>query len=74
MLPSSDGNEATILSNLNFILSVGQQWAITGESGSGKTTLLKTIAGRVHITQGSIDYHILKPPVDGDDDFTAKVE
>ncbi|MEJ7677147.1 MAG: ATP-binding cassette domain-containing protein [Segetibacter sp.] len=39
-------NGKTIINQISFIVSNGEQWAITGPSGSGKTTLLKALAGK----------------------------
>lgn len=39
-------NGKTIINQISFTISNGEQWAITGPSGSGKTTLLKALAGR----------------------------
>jgi molybdate transport system ATP-binding protein len=42
-----------VLSDINFIIHNGEQWALTGDSGSGKTVLAQTIAGR-HFHSGHI--------------------
>src|SRR5215210_7645391 len=39
-------NGKTIINQISFTISNGEQWAFTGPSGSGKTTLLKALAGR----------------------------
>lgn len=43
-----------VLSNINFTVHNGEQWALTGDSGSGKTVLAQTIAGR-HFHSGHIE-------------------
>jgi molybdate transport system ATP-binding protein len=48
-----------LFSNLNFELSKGQNWAITGKSGSGKSVLLQAIAGNIGVNGGSIIYHFM---------------
>ncbi|MCC8423392.1 ATP-binding cassette domain-containing protein [Mucilaginibacter sp. UR6-11] len=49
-----------LFSNLNFHITKGQSWALTGESGSGKSALLQTIAGNFNITGGEIRYHFFE--------------
>src|SRR5215210_4410595 len=39
-------NGKTIINQISFTISNGEQWAFTGPSGSGKTALLKALAGR----------------------------
>ncbi|MFC6998955.1 ATP-binding cassette domain-containing protein [Rufibacter roseus] len=46
----------TVLSQLNWQVQKGEQWAVVGESGSGKSSLLKAIAGQIGLAQGQIDY------------------
>ncbi|HVW15910.1 MAG TPA: ATP-binding cassette domain-containing protein [Mucilaginibacter sp.] len=46
-----------VLSNLNFQFNKGENWALIGESGSGKSSLLQLIAGKMHLSAGSIRYH-----------------
>jgi molybdate transport system ATP-binding protein len=48
-----------LFSDLNFELSKGQSWAITGKSGSGKSVLLQAIAGNMGVNGGSIIYHFM---------------
>ncbi|HYH56770.1 MAG TPA: ATP-binding cassette domain-containing protein [Anseongella sp.] len=49
------GNRA--LSDISLRIHEGEHWAVTGGSGSGKTTLLEAIAGKHHLTAGSIRHH-----------------
>ncbi|MDO3626408.1 ATP-binding cassette domain-containing protein [Mucilaginibacter sp. BT774] len=46
-----------VFSDLNFIINRGEHWAVVGESGSGKSALLQTIAGKLHISAGDIQYN-----------------
>ena len=46
-----------IFRDLNFAVSKGEHWAIVGESGSGKSALLQLLAGKLHLSGGSIQYH-----------------
>jgi molybdate transport system ATP-binding protein len=48
-----------LFNNLNFELSKGQSWAITGKSGSGKSVLLQAIAGNIGVNGGSIIYYFM---------------
>lgn len=43
-------NGKTIINEISFAISDGEQWAITGPSGSGKTTILKALAGKIFFT------------------------
>ena len=47
----------TVFSDLNFKINHGENWALIGESGSGKSALLQIIAGKLHISAGSINYY-----------------
>lgn len=49
-------DNSAILSDLNFSINKGQNWALIGESGSGKSALLQIIAGKLHLSAGSIRY------------------
>lgn len=46
-----------VFAGLNFIINKGENWALVGESGSGKSALLNIIAGKFHLSGGSIRYH-----------------
>jgi molybdate transport system ATP-binding protein len=46
-----------VFTNLNFHINKGEQWALVGESGSGKSALLQVIAGKFHLSAGSIRYY-----------------
>lgn len=48
---------STILTDLNFTINKGENWALIGESGSGKSALLQIIGGKFHLSAGSIRYH-----------------
>ena len=47
----------TIFNGLNFSISSGENCALTGKSGSGKSALLQLIAGKFHLSAGSIRYY-----------------
>ena len=47
----------SVFSDLNFSINKGKNWALVGESGSGKSALLQIIAGKFHLSAGSIRYH-----------------
>jgi molybdate transport system ATP-binding protein len=47
-------NDHIVLSDINWHVSEGENWAILGESGSGKSTLLDAIAGKVFPLKGKI--------------------
>lgn len=49
--------DTTVFSDLNFMVNRGENWALIGESGSGKSALLQIIAGKLHISAGSIHYY-----------------
>ena len=44
--------DTPVLTDLNWKIEPGEQWAVIGSNGSGKTTLLETIAGRWACSQG----------------------
>jgi molybdate transport system ATP-binding protein len=50
------GNTA-VFSGLNFRVNKGETWALLGDSGSGKSALLQLIAGKFHLSAGSIRYY-----------------
>ncbi|MDB5023003.1 MAG: ATP-binding cassette protein [Mucilaginibacter sp.] len=47
----------TVFNNLNFQVDKGENWALIGDSGSGKSALLQVIAGKFHLSSGSIRYY-----------------
>lgn len=46
----------TVLTNVDWTLEYGQQWAVIGPTGSGKTTLLEAVAGKIPLGSGSLRY------------------
>jgi molybdate transport system ATP-binding protein len=46
-----------VFDDLDFQVNKGENWALIGESGSGKSALLQIIAGKFHLSAGSIRYH-----------------
>ncbi len=57
----------TVLTDVDWTVKYGQQWAVTGPTGSGKTTLLEAVAGKIPLGGGSIRYGFFErenPPAD----------
>ncbi len=52
-----NGQQITILENINLELRPGEIVALLGPSGSGKSTLMRTIAGLNRPTSGEVLYH-----------------
>ncbi len=52
-----NGQQITILENINLELRPGEIVALLGPSGSGKSTLMRMIAGLIAPTQGQVLYH-----------------
>jgi len=50
----SDGENLTVLKDLDLVISSGTKNVITGESGSGKSTLLNIIGGIDSVTKGTV--------------------
>jgi molybdate transport system ATP-binding protein len=48
---------ALVFNDLNFSVNKGENWALIGESGSGKSALLQVIAGKFHLSAGSVHYY-----------------
>ncbi|HEX8529708.1 MAG TPA: ATP-binding cassette domain-containing protein [Cytophagales bacterium] len=46
----------TVLTDVQWTVQYGQQWAVVGPTGSGKTTLLEAVAGRIPLGSGSLRY------------------
>lgn len=49
----------TIISDINFSIKQGEQWAVVGNSGSGKTSLAHALVGRLFYT-GTIEFEYPK--------------
>lgn len=60
---SADGQELSVLKDVDLQLKENEIVALLGKSGSGKSTLLRIIAGLVHPTTGEVLYR--NQPVDG---------
>lgn len=54
---SSEGQELTVLDDVNFTLYENEIVALLGKSGSGKSTLLRIIAGLIKPSKGQVLYH-----------------
>lgn len=52
-----NGQQITILENINLELRPGEIVALLGPSGSGKSTLMRVIAGLIPPTNGQVIYH-----------------
>jgi NitT/TauT family transport system ATP-binding protein len=52
-----NGQQITILENINLELRPGEIVALLGPSGSGKSTLMRVIAGLISPTNGQVIYH-----------------
>ncbi len=52
-----NGQQITILENINLELRPGEIVALLGPSGSGKSTLMRMIAGLIAPTEGKVVYH-----------------
>jgi molybdate transport system ATP-binding protein len=50
------GRDRILFEDLNFSISQGEHCVLTGASGSGNSALLDTIAGKFHISKGSIEH------------------
>ena len=59
--------ERTILNDLSFSVSEGEQVGLIGANGAGKSTTLRTISGLVKAESGSIQWNgeeLLGKPID----------
>ena len=54
---SLNGNNISVLKNINFEIKKNERVAIIGESGSGKTSLLMLMSGLEKPSTGSIIFH-----------------
>lgn len=52
-----NGQQITILENINLELRAGEIVALLGPSGSGKSTLMRMMAGLIAPTKGKVLYH-----------------
>jgi len=52
-----NGQQISILENINLDLRRGEIIALLGPSGSGKSTLMRMVAGLITPTQGQVLYH-----------------
>lgn len=46
-----------VFDSITFRVNKGENWALIGQSGSGKSALLGLIAGKFHLSAGSMRYH-----------------
>lgn len=51
-------NREWIFRNLHFCFESGKSYAVTGPNGSGKSTLLQSIAGAIHLSEGTMQYQV----------------
>jgi ABC-type multidrug transport system ATPase subunit len=51
-------NREWIFRNADLEFVSGVSYAITGPNGSGKSTMLQSIAGMLHLSEGSIDFQL----------------
>src|SRR5690242_14412070 len=49
-------NREWIFRNTSFQFLLNTSYAITGPNGSGKSTLLQSIAGMLHLSEGTVSY------------------
>lgn len=64
---TSEGQELTVLENLNLTMYENEIVALLGKSGSGKSTLLRIIAGLIKPSSGQVLYRgqVVNQPVQG---------
>lgn len=53
--------ETTVLSEINWNIEQGENWAVIGPNGAGKTVLLEIIAGKWPLLSGKIAYGWTEP-------------
>jgi ABC-type multidrug transport system ATPase subunit len=51
-------NREWIFRNADLEFITGVSYAITGPNGSGKSTMLQSIAGMLHLSEGSLDFQL----------------
>lgn len=54
-------NRDWIFRHLTFNFKKGSAYAITGPNGSGKSTLLQVLSGSMHMNEGNMQYHTVRP-------------
>ncbi len=57
-------NNRLVFNQLNFELTSGDKFVITGKNGSGKSTLIKILAGVLTETSGKVDYFLDNKKID----------
>ncbi|MGB9663803.1 MAG: ABC transporter ATP-binding protein [Ignavibacteria bacterium] len=57
-------NNRLVFNQLNFELTSGDKFVITGKNGSGKSTLIKILAGVLTETSGKADYFLDNKKID----------
>jgi molybdate transport system ATP-binding protein len=48
--------DTIVLSDINWEINPGENWAVIGPNGSGKTVLLDVLSGKWHIWKGRLEY------------------
>lgn len=51
-----EGNDQTVLKDVNMMLEVGERMAVIGSNGIGKTTFLKCLVGDTDLTAGEVKW------------------
>lgn len=49
--------ELTVLTNLSINLDKGETVCLIGPNGAGKSTVLRVVAGQLHPTSGTVEFH-----------------
>lgn len=53
--------DSTVLSDINWNIDAGSNWAVIGPNGSGKTILLDIIAGKWPVSKGKLQHNLNAP-------------